>query len=648
MFNNIRYILVSILLISIFSGCKKSGTNYCINALDCPDGYECEQGICVEKSGNDGFSSQPDNSVNDNYNYPDNNTSPDSLTDETADEDADEEYKNDTDSENTDGSDTETGDDDCTPNSCGNFCSNVVTNECNTKTDCRCEPVLHFSNMADPDICRDSDELYFISGTGADTNSLVISMSSDLVTFEEAFTYTPSAIDPNYDYCCIWAPDIYLTPEGMYNIYFSAKRVAQGEVCDCADVSNVTTFSAQYDETATNFLAPSLVDFGEGNPQSRVEADCSVHGCERTIRIDSSLFNDEGTEWFFWTWFESGNNISSMKISDPSTVFTNFQPSGLEGSINEAPDVFKRNDKYYMFLSVNSFDANYAMKYVVADSLEECRRERVPRWFSTPVMNSGGYLIETHGHSSVVERYGDHYIFYHQGVFDIPGTLSRRDTYKSRLHFRDDGSLHTLNTIDIRWSDAGEGYEYSLDLLTREDELISSCLGAATLGSLKKYTFTGLCKDSSDAIVHKGSIKKIRLFYSNDGVWGEPNMVEVDYDGFSSDISIKIPDKNFDHLKIRFAQQRTGDIYSIDLKLKDSGWIAPCIGSLQLSKPINLAGDFAYTFNGTCLAEPNNGTVVPIENIESIRICSDKDDNWMDTTCFEKAYDGLSRYIEVW
>jgi hypothetical protein len=335
-------------------------------------------------------------------------------------------------------------------------------------------------------------------------------------------------------------------------------------------------------------------------------------------------------------------------MDDPANVITNFQPTLMEGSINEAPDIFKRNGKYYFFYSVNSFDADYAMKYVFAETMDELVRARIPRWFSTPVKDNAGIRMETHGHSSVVERYGDHYIFYHKGRFNTQGVLIGRDTYKSRLHFRADGSLQTLNTIDIGWSHAGENYQYRIDVKPKGEEWVAPCLDSTILSINRKHTFTGLCNTNFNKIVHKGSIEKIRLYYSNDGMWGEPNMVEVDYDGYSSDISIKIPDKNFDHLKIRFAQQNTGDLYSIDIKVKEGDWLAPCIGSLTLTKPLSLSGDFAYTFNGTCLAAPNNGTVVPVQNIESVRICSDKDDTWMTAVCFEKTFDGNSRYIEVW
>jgi GH43 family beta-xylosidase len=634
---------VFIICFSLFSCSKQNEPATCINSLDCPPGYICSNdGICIaaEDDGKQNQDDQGENIFPDNANNGENGEDDSEITDMEINDG----YDNDEDGEIFE-DDHEFDDDDCIPEPCGDTCRDDLENNCGTLSDCRCEPVKHFTDLADPDIYKESDNYYFISGTGGDTGKLVIYGTENLVNFGELFTYNPSETDENYNFCCIWAPDIYKTPENIYNIYFSAARVAKEEECNC---DAVTTFYAVFDEEKENFGVAKPVDFGEGNPRYRTEPDCSPDGCEKTIRIDSALYNDGGTEWFFYTWFDNGNHISSIKFDDPSKIITNLQAVPLEGNINEGADVFKKNGKYYLFYSVNSFDADYAMKYIIADSVEELTRDRTPRWFSTPVRNNSNELLATHGHSSVVERYDDYYIFYHVGLFTIPGTLSGRDTYKSRLHFREDGSIHHLNKIDIGWSDAGEGFEYSIDVKPENGEWISACIPASTLQSNKRHTYTGICKDLSETLVHKAKIEKIRLFYSDDGTWGEPNMVEVDYNGFSTDISIQIPEKKFDHLKIRFAQQASGSFYKLDIKVKGSDWLDPCIGSLSFHKPVYLGGDFAYTFNGKCLMEPNNGVEVPIENIETVRICSDTASEFTDPVCFEKNYDGSTRYIEVW
>lgn len=633
---NVFYVIFAVL---VFSSCGENSVKSCINSMDCREGQECRQGICVEGTGTNDNTAKTDNEVNDWFATSDDTAVSD---DNGNDNENNDDTENDIDEISDDEiADNEINDEEVLPESCGALCGDVVTNN-GIQSDCRCEPVKHFDNLANPDIYRDSNNLYFISGTGLDTNSFVVSKSSDLVTFEEAFIYTPSKIDEIFDYCCVSAPEIYKTPDSVYNIYFSAKRVAEAELCDCTDVSNVTAFFAEYDDIAENFKAPSPVDFGEGNPQYRIESDCSVNGCEKTIRTDCSLFNDNGTQWFFWTWFQDGNNISSIKMDDPATVITNFQPTGIEGKTNEGADVFKRDGKYYLFFSIKPLGGGFIMKYVVADTVEELVRNRVPRSFSTPVRGSAITNLQTHGHSSVVERYGDHYIFYQQENLDLLGF----DTYKSRLHFREDGSLQTLNTIDIGWSDGGVHYQYRIDIKPKGKDWIESCFDTKQVLINRKQTFTGICPGNLDQIVHKGTIEKIRLYYADDGIFVEPNMVEVDYDGFSSDISIKIPDKNFSHLKIRFAQQKTNDLYRIDIKVKEGEW-APCVGSANLSKPLSLSGDFAYTFNGTC-TDVGNEKLIPIESIEAVRVCSGQEEPFIDPVCFEKNYDGSTGYIEVW
>ncbi|MGI6393372.1 MAG: family 43 glycosylhydrolase [bacterium] len=638
------FVLATVFCAFFLAGCTKSTSNYCINALDCLDGQECREGVCVEgtggTNGNNHENEQPDNSNGNNF--PDGNEPQDKHENENSDDlnEGDEV----SDSDGVDGDETDDGE--CIPNSCGAFCSKVVTNECDTLSDCRCEPVKYFDDSASPDVFKDSDELYYSTVAGLDADSLVISASFDLVTFDESFTYTPGAVDESFDYCCISEPKIYKNIDGIYNIYFSAKRVEKGGECTCENIASVTMFKAEYNLESQNFQTPALVDFGEENPQSRADEGCSAHGCEKTIRAGASLFNDDGIEWFFWTWYSSERNISSIKIDSPADIMANLQPEPIEGGVNEAAHIFKRDGKYYLFYSSNPPDTNSILRYVVADSMEELTVARVSRVFSTPLKNVSN-IVQNHGHPSVVDRYGDFYAFYHQGRFNSSGELVGRDTYKSRLIFRVDGSIETLNTIEIGWSNIGDGYKHRFDVKPKGEEWVAPCMVLNLLPINKKHKYLGFCTES-DKAVPKGSIEKIRLYYSKDDSWSETEMVEVDYDGFSSDISIAIEDGSFDHLKVRFAQQNTGDFYSMDIKVKDGGWLAPCIGAATLGTTAKMNGDFAYTFTGTCLTEPNNGTLVPIENIETVRICSDKDESWSSPHCVEKNYDGSTRYIEVW
>jgi hypothetical protein len=77
-----------------------------------------------------------------------------------------------------------------------------------------------------------------------------------------------------------------------------------------------------------------------------------------------------------------------------------------------------------MLYSRNFFDADYGLSYIQADSIADLTRARQQSLVLTSMIRgAGGRPIENRGHSSVVERNGKYYIFYHKGSFDSNGNL---------------------------------------------------------------------------------------------------------------------------------------------------------------------------------------------------------------------------------
>ena len=85
---------------------------------------------------------------------------------------------------------------------------------------------LLMQHLADPDVYKEHDDLFFLSGTGNGV-LLPIYESNDLKSFRFKRDYNPSAADPVYDYCFLWAPDLGKY-NGAYQLYFSAHRVPNG------------------------------------------------------------------------------------------------------------------------------------------------------------------------------------------------------------------------------------------------------------------------------------------------------------------------------------------------------------------------------------------------------------------------------------
>jgi beta-xylosidase len=308
--------------------------------------------------------------------------------------------------------------------------------------------------IADPNVLAINNDLFILMGTA---NGLVLPIfqSTDLIDFQLNNTYNPSASDSQYDYCSLWAPNLVKNGNG-FDLHFVAQRVSKGAVCPQAE-EDVTTFLTKAPNNSLFFGIPELVDFGNGAPKGRIAAGCNDDGCLKTIRIDPAVAGPDLDRWYFYVWFSGGNNIASFPYRTPTNVTVNAGPAffpipPIEENINEAPEVFYRNGYYYLFFSTANFNSQYAMSYIMAPTIADLTRNRVTRIHSIPQRDSAGNLVQTHGSNSIVLRRGQFFNVFHQGIFDGTGHMIGRSTFKQRIAFRPDGSIQTLNTVDIRWN----------------------------------------------------------------------------------------------------------------------------------------------------------------------------------------------------
>jgi GH43 family beta-xylosidase len=492
--------------------------------------------------------------------------------------------------------------------------------------------------MADPDVYKEHDDLFFLTGTG-DARTLPIYETNDLSSFRFKRGYDPSAADPTYDYCMIWAPDL-SKYNGAYQLYFSAQRVLNGAACP-ASGQDVTTFVASAPDLNLNFGAPKPINPSTTYPRTTIGSACTPQGCNHNIRIDSATFDDASGRWLFYVWFQNGNNISSFNIAAPATVYNHAGPAlytlpAQEEGINEAPELLKRNGIYYLLFSTGWYNSQYAMKYIMADSLTGLTRARAVRSLSLPMRNASGALIQTHGHNVLVERRGEYFNIFHAGAFSPPGTFTGRSTYKQRVAFKADGSLHSLNQVNVRWTRL-TGYSYSLDVVLRDGTVVGPCLSVAVLGTSNKTVFNGVCASANSRMVNKGDIAAFRIFYSNNGVWGA--FVETAYDGVSDDVFLQLPGGTTPFVDLSWSEEETAAQYSIDVQRRDTGaWIGPCIGVNSVNRSLS------WTYSGRC---DTPGINVAISNISAFRICSAVGGDWPRARCGTTAYDGRGMFVPI-
>lgn len=395
--------------------------------------------------------------------------------------------------------------------------------------------------LADPDVVSLPDGSYLLSGTKTGVD-LGFWRSTDLTSWQHIATYDPSALDPNHDYCAIWAPDIAFE-DGQLVLYFSAYRGPESAThCPWPSGSDVTTFRAVSEGAGPMFGAPELLFQGADPNQaarSRTAAGCPSGGCGLAIRIDAASF--EGR--LYYVYFNQGNNVASIALNDPTDFRFHTGPAvnalqAYEENINEGPEIFHWANNYYLFFSAGWFDSQYATYYVMADHAAGLVRTAGVHRLTTPVRRSNGALLESHGHNSVVEYRGEPFNFYHLGVFDGGGRLIRRDTYRQRLVIAGDGTLLSQNAVSISWNGLGGGNKYSLDVVLRSGEVIGPCVGAGRIGSSASVTYIGACPDAGDRLVHKSDVAAFRLYASPGSDFQQVG--EAAFDGYSDQLQLEI------------------------------------------------------------------------------------------------------------
>jgi beta-xylosidase len=393
---------------------------------------------------------------------------------------------------------------------------------------------LVVEGLADPDVYKVDDDLYFLSGTSPE-DVLPIYTSTDLRTFSLLRRYDPSEHDPLHDYCRQWAPDL-SRQDDEYVLYFVATRVTEGEPCPSED-SAPTIFYATAPDDEMQFGAPHTIDGDTGHPRTYVTAGCPADGCDKAMRLDPSVYSDGSRRWMHYTWFlaEGGNVVSAYPLDAPEELFEVTRPTTpAEQGVNEAPTLFGRDGRHYLVYSQGDYRSEYAMTYVMGAQVRDLTRERERHSLSSPLETHDGQLIENQGHNTVTDRHGQYYTLYHVGRFTPTGVFAGRDVYVQPLVFKADGSLNTINTVALHWG-AEPGAEYSIDVQTRDGAGITGCVRT---GDVSSVDYTEVCTAAGDQVVHKADIAAFRINRIVDG--RTVATATLPYDGYTDSLAATV------------------------------------------------------------------------------------------------------------
>jgi arabinan endo-1,5-alpha-L-arabinosidase len=220
-------------------------------------------------------------------------------------------------------------------------------------------PVLD-QDFPDPDVLKVSD-LYYSYATNANDLNIQSARSTDLVHWEVLGDALPTLPDwAVQTFGWAWAPEVFSPSEGKYLMYFTARFAIGFDGTQCIGI-------ATGEDPAGPFISadpePFICQRGEGGS------------------IDPSMFLDaDGQRYVLWK--NDGNSRggqSWLYIQKTSADGLTLQgePHRLltadevwEGTLVEAPTLWLKDGKYYLFYSANVYnDRRYAVGYAVAEEI---------------------------------------------------------------------------------------------------------------------------------------------------------------------------------------------------------------------------------------------------------------------------------------
>lgn len=412
----------------------------------------------------------------------------------------------------------------------------------------------------DPDVLQDGTNYYMV-GSG-DWYEIHVFESTDLETFTLKVSYNPSTLDPVYEYSYIGAPDI-SKRDSDYIVTFQAACREKGTG---SWSPRTTVFYATAPDSNLIFGAPQRINDGITALPRTYPENCTVGvDCYKAMRIDPAYYQDSTGKWMFYTWCTPGNHIASINVTndywdDPGTFINHADyDQDFEQGVNEAPDIIKRNGKYYMFYSHGHVVGTYGLSYIMGDSISDLVKQPLSanahKLYYTlyhtedplvcdpenPPVYCMPRLSENAGHSSVVEMGGDYYIFYHVGEIE-DGIMQSRSVYRSKLYFNADGTIKPINAVKLYWTGIPGGADYRVDIRPKHNDWITSCADTGVIDEYRSlwyapapvpnYIYSGGtgCPSSADSEppYDLSEINKFRVCYSTDG-WSSETCMEADF-----------------------------------------------------------------------------------------------------------------------
>ena len=282
------------------------------------------------------------------------------------------------------------------------------------------ENPVYDSNFPDPYILR-ADGTYYAYSTNGDGANVPMLESKDLVNWSQGTDAMPE-LAPWVTPGKTWAPEVLVRRDSKYVLYYTAASTDVDRQC----------------------VGHAIANSPEG-PFKDLDEEPLVCQAKEGGSIDASPFRDgDGKLYLYWK--NDGNAVGI----DTYIYAQELSPDGLnlvgeavrlfkqdeawEGQLVEAPFMWKRDGRYYLFFSANAYyNESYAEGYAICEEpLGPCKKAS-----ENPILKTANGAAGP-GHASIIETTkGETWLVYHAWPpEDIGSSYPGRVLWIDRLKWR--------------------------------------------------------------------------------------------------------------------------------------------------------------------------------------------------------------------
>lgn len=263
-------------------------------------------------------------------------------------------------------------------------------------------PVLD-RDFPDPDTLK-ADGWYYAYATNGNGRNIQVARSQDLVKWEvltDALPKLPAWAAQDFGWA--WAPEVWQPEDGgpfvMYHVARYAINKAGGTQCIGAATSE--TPEGPFQPVGDKPMICQVDAGGSIDPATFVDDD------GKTYLLWKNDGNSGGGQTFLYIQPVSADGLTLE--GEPTKLLT--ADTVWEGVLVEAPTLWKRDGKYYLFYSANAYNTpRYAVGYAVADHVLGPYEKVAGPFLKT---NVGAGIVGPGGQDIVVGPDGDTWFLFH-------------------------------------------------------------------------------------------------------------------------------------------------------------------------------------------------------------------------------------------